>query len=85
MAEIFKKPLFDQQSNKFLENKGFINIANSFDNSAWKHPSLNMILGIPFNYILKEDSDLWKLLYVLGAQSSAAKMQFEKLIKDINN
>ena len=85
MAEIFKKPLFDPQSNKFLENRGFINIANSFDNSAWKHPSINMILGIPFDHILKKDSDLWKLFYVLGAQSSAARTGLEKLIKDINN
>lgn len=65
MAEILKKPLFDPQSNNFLENRGFINISNSFGNSAWKHPSLNVILGIPFDYILREDSDLWKLLYVL--------------------
>lgn len=84
MAEIFKKPLFDHQSNKFLENKGFINISNSFSNSAWKHPSFNIILGIPFDYILREESDLWKLLYVLGAQSSAARFEIEKIIKDVN-
>lgn len=84
MAEILKKPLFDPKSNLFLENRGFINISNSFNNSAWKHLSMNMILGIPFDYVLKEESDLWKLFYVLGAQNSAVKMQFEKLIKDIN-
>lgn len=84
MAEIFKKPLFDPESNVFLTNRGFTNISNSFDNSAWKHPSINMILGIPFDCVLQEESDLWKLFYVLGAQNSAAKIQLEKLIKDIN-
>jgi hypothetical protein len=83
MAEIYKKQLTDNQSNLFLEQNGFINISNSFNNSAWKHPGLNLILGIPFDCKVNDNVDLWRLLYLLGQQNGEAKTQLQNLVNNL--
>jgi hypothetical protein len=78
MAQISQKPLLDQPSNKFLKDLGFQNISNSFDNSAWKHVSLKVILGLPFDAIVDSHFKLWNLLYSVGYQNGYGKAIVER-------
>ena len=66
MAQISQKPLLDQDSQKFLEQKGLKNISNSFPNSAWRFNELNIILSLPLDTIVKNDKDFYKIIYELG-------------------
>lgn len=69
MAQISQKPLLDQNSQNFLEEKGLKNISNSFPDSAWRFNELNIILSLPLDTIVKNDKDFYKLIYELGYQN----------------
>ena len=83
MAQISQKHLNDKDSNQFLKDLGFQNISNSFDNSAWKHTALKVILGLPFDTIVDSNFKLWNLLYSVGYQNGYDKANLEKLTQNI--
>lgn len=78
MAQISTKPLNNKNSNQFLKDLGFKNISNSFDNSAWKHVGLKVILGLPFDTIVDSHFKLWNLLYSIGYQNGYDKAIIER-------
>ena len=70
MAEIRKKLLYDNNSNKFLEENGFVNLKNSMDKSSWSYPNLNLIFNIPFDSKFQNIDDLHLLFYNAGFQKA---------------